>query len=67
MSGALQGKNDSYCYNNANKGLTSRYYACANNGKYESILNGYLPLALKMIKLFHERDKKDLISSLKNP
>jgi hypothetical protein len=67
VGGALQGKNDGYCYNNINKGLTSYYYTYVNNNKCKSILNGYFPLALKMIKLFRERDKKDLISSLKNP
>jgi hypothetical protein len=67
VGGALQGKNDGYCYNNANKGPTSRCYAYANGGKYKSIPDSYLPLALKMIKLFRERDKKDPVSSPENP
>ena len=67
MDGALQGKNDNYYYNNTNKGPISCYYTYTNSDKYESILDNYLPLTLKIIKLFRERDKKDPVNSPENP
>jgi hypothetical protein len=67
VDSALQGKNDDYYYNNTNKGPISRYYTCTNSDKYESIPDNYLPLALKIIKLFRKRDKKDPVSSPENP